>query len=121
MNETKLQLEINPEIVDKTPIFEAGGIKAMITPPIGEEYWAYRVKLSEEQAILGFPKFGVIGIGFAKEEDWNTNLPSGYDTIGIFDHIKHNKGDDSIADSDCIEAIKMIQQAVKLSKEAGNN
>ena len=58
---------------DKTPVFGAKGRGvAMITPPIDEDYWAYRVRLSDTQSIVGFPKFGTVGIGFAVEEDWNT-------------------------------------------------
>ena len=30
------------------------------------------VRLSDAQAILGFPKYLTIGIGFAIEDDWNT-------------------------------------------------
>lgn len=47
----------------------------MLTPLIDEGYWKYRVMLSDTQAIVGFPKFFTVGIGFAVEEDWNTNLP----------------------------------------------
>lgn len=83
----------------------------MLTPRIGGTYWAYRVRLTERQALLGFPKFGTIGIGFDQEEDWNANLPYGMDTEQVFQHIKHNKGDDSIADDDVREAIRMIQAA----------
>lgn len=85
----------------------------LLTPPIDEGYWSYRVKLSETQAIVGFPKFSTIGIGFAQEEDWNTNLPSTCDAEKIYDHIAHNKGDDSISRDDCITAIRMIQDAVR--------
>lgn len=67
---------------DNPPI---GGV-IMITPALNEDYWAYRVRLSEKQAIVGFPKFGTIGIGFAVEDDdWNTNLPySGCSAEEIF-------------------------------------
>ena len=75
------------------------------------------MKLSDEQAIVGFPKFGMIGIGFAQEEDWNTNLPSSLDAQEIFDHISHNKGDPDIADEDCVQAIRMIQAAVPKEEE----
>ena len=83
-----------------------------ITPPIDEDYWAYRVRLSETQAIIGFPKFGTIGIGFAVEEDWNSNLPYVEPAEQIFGHIGHNKSDDSISDEICVTAIQMIQKAV---------
>lgn len=94
---------------DETPNF--GGL--MLTPKLGEAYWSYRVLLSERQAIVGFPKFFTTGIGFAiEDEDWNTNFPYTVDAVEIFNHIKHNKGDDSIADEDCIAAIRLIQEAI---------
>lgn len=83
----------------------------MITPPIDEDYWTYRVQLAGKQAILGFPKFGTIGIGFAVEEDWNTNLPYTCGTEEIYEHIEHNKGDDAITREDCLAAIKLVQDA----------
>lgn len=83
------------------------------TPPITEDYWEYRVRLSEMQAIVGFPKFGTIGIGFAKETDWNTNLPFNMPAGDIFRHIKHNKGSAEIKVADCLTAIEMIRSAAK--------
>jgi hypothetical protein len=85
----------------------------MLTPPIDEDYWAFRVKLSDAQAIVGFPKFGTIGIGFAQEEDWNTNFPYTCTAEEIYDHIEHNKADDSISREDCIAAIRMVQEAAR--------
>lgn len=94
---------------DDPPI---GGV-VMITPALDEDYWSYRVIVGEHQAVVGFPKFTTIGIGFAVEDaDWNTNLPYTVETERIWEHIKHNKGDDSIPDEWCIEAIRLIQQAV---------
>src|SRR5258708_977625 len=83
---------------DKTP--HIGPV--MMTPPIDEDYWAFRVRLSEKQAIVGFPKFFTVGIGFAREEDWNTNLAYTCTADEIYDHIAHNKGDDSISRDDCL-------------------
>lgn len=62
----------------------------LITPPISSDYWSYRVQLNERQALVGFPKFGSIGIGFAREDDWNTNLPYTCHTLEILSHIWHN-------------------------------
>ncbi len=95
---------------DSTHIYD----NVLTTPDIEEEYWTYRVKLSDTQAVLGFPKFFTTGIGFAVEEDWNINLPWTSDATDIFSHIRHNKGDDSIPDEDVISAIRMIQEAVRL-------
>ena len=92
-----------------------GGV--MFTPPIDENYWLWRVRLSDTQAIVGFPKFMTIGIGFQREEDWNTNLPYTCPAGEIFDHISHNKGDDAIPDSACIAAIELVQQAARQSEQ----
>ena len=66
---------------------------------------------------VGFPKFMQIGIGFQQEEDWNSNLPSTTSAEDIFNHIKDNKGDDSIPDERCIEAIEMIRTAATAYKQ----
>ncbi len=84
-----------------------------MTPALDEDYWEYRVIVGEHQAVVGFPKFMTVGIGFAVEEDWNTNLPYRSPTMDIWKHIRHNKGDDSIPDEICIQAIKMIQAAAR--------
>jgi hypothetical protein len=83
----------------------------MITPPIDEDYWLFRVGVSDTQGIVCFPKFCTFGIGFQVEEDWNTNLPYTCDAKEIYNHIKCNKGDAKISAATCIEAIKMIQDA----------
>lgn len=98
---------------DKTR--RAGGI--VITPAIEPDYWTYRVRLSETQAIVGFPKFFTVGIGFAEEEDWNTNLPYTCDAEEIYEHIAHNKGDDSISRGDCIDAIRLVQRVATADRE----
>lgn len=88
----------------------------MVTPPIDEDYWYWRVKLGEkEQAIVGFPKFNTIGIGFAQEGDWNSNLPYACTPEKILAHIQHNKGGE-ISDEDCLAAIAMVREAARQFK-----
>lgn len=114
MNENQLQLEV----ADR-PLPNQGRVSAkiLVTPPIDPEYWYWRVRVSEEQAILGFPKFNTVGIGFAEEdEDWNTNLPFLCSAQSIYDHIKRNKGSDSISESRCLEAIEMLREAARQFK-----
>jgi hypothetical protein len=114
-----LELQVNGSCVDKTVRFSSlGGAAAMMTPLITESYWLFRVPVSDKQAIVGFPKFSTIGIGFQHEEDWNTNLPYSSPADEIFDHISHNKGDDTIPDERCIEAIKLVQDAAAILKGA---
>lgn len=107
----KLQLQVNQNaIADTTRGLAASGV--LLTPAIGESFWLYRVPVSDGQAVVGFPKFGVIGVGFQHEEDWNTNLPSGTDAVEIYEHIRHNKGDAKIPRERCVQAIRLIQTAV---------
>ena len=103
-----LILEANENHVDKTIVINKNII---MTPPIDGEYWLFRVKLDNDQAVLGFSKFGTIGIGFAFEEDWNTNLPYTSDTEMIYNHIKHNKKPSLASKKKVIDAIEKIQDA----------
>lgn len=96
---------------DQSPTYASANAVLVTTPPVGEDYWRYRVQLTEDQAIIGFPKFGTVGIGFAREEDWNSNLPYSVEAEGIYEHIAHNAGDPAITRETCIEAIRMIQAA----------
>ena len=105
-----MQLEYNSKVVPDNGNLGNG---VMITPPINADFWMMRVPLSERQAIVCFPKFCTVGIGFQHEEDWNTNLPYTRDARDIFEHIAHNKGDDSISDADCIAAIEALQTAIR--------
>lgn len=78
-----LEIQINPRAI-KDPTRALAGKGILLCPPIDEDFWLYRVPVSERQAIVGFPKFCVIGIGFQHEEDWNRNLPSSCDAVIIY-------------------------------------
>lgn len=101
---------------DETAVIELGeNAVALFTPPIGEDYWEYRVRVADGQAVVGFGKFGTIGIGFAVEKDWNTNLPYRCETETILSHIWHNHGPNlkgKAGKAVAREAIAMIQAAV---------
>jgi hypothetical protein len=113
-----MQLEINPKFTDKQPTIHAEGVTLLLTPPIDEGYWWMRVPLSPSQAIVAFPKFGTVGIGFQQEDDWNTNLPYSCKATEIFNHISHNKGASDISDETCVRAIELIQEAIRQIREA---
>lgn len=108
---------------NKSPMLRSpGGATLMLSPSLDEDYWAYRVVLTEQQAIVGFPKFSTIGIGFAVEGDgYNTNLPYSCDADEIYDHIADNKGDDSITRERCVEAIRLVQVAVAEDRKTGTD
>ena len=102
-----MQVEINAKFVEANTTFKSPeGGTLMITPPLDEDYWLFRVKLYEDQAMLGFPKFNTVGIGFAQEEDWNTNLPYTCDAQQIYDHIKHNKEYEQITDEQAFTLLR---------------
>lgn len=127
---TKLRLEVSTKFVeqqtdiakgeqaDKNKV-QIGRMVFLVAPlDLDKDYWQFRVQLGKKgQAIVGFPKFTTIGIGFAKETDWNTNLPYRCGTDEIFEHIAHNKGDNNIADEDVKRAIAMVQKAAKRWKK----
>jgi hypothetical protein len=108
-----MTVEVNPHFSPRQSEF--GGIA--ITPLIDENFFIARVMLYEDQAICIFPKFFTIGCGFAKEDDWNTNLPLSCDAEEIYTHIEHNKLYDAISREQCIEAIRLLQGWYK-SEEA---
>lgn len=92
---------------------EPSGSPILFTPPVSDEYWTYRVRVADGQAIVAFPKFLTLGIGFAVEQDWNTNLPYTSDATDIYAHIEHNRGSDEITRERCVLAIELIQDAIR--------
>lgn len=104
-----MQVEFNQEFKKSNDTFHNGNSVISITPPINSSYFIYRVHLHEDQYLLAFPKFTTIGIGFAKEEDWNTNLPFSCDAEEIYNHIEHNKLYDCITKEQVIEAINLLK------------
>ena len=118
----KLQVELNPAFVNPPDnnVFVAGegDVEIMTTPPIDENFWLLRVKVSDKQAVVAFPKFCTIGIGFQVEDaDWNLNLPYRCDAKEIYKHIVKNKGDHRISRATCIIAIKMLQKTISAIKQ----
>jgi hypothetical protein len=103
-----MELEIK-EQDNKTTVIRGGTASIMMAPIVDDSYWKYRVKLYKDQAVIGFPKFCTIGVGFAKEEDWNTNLPYTCSAEEICKHIWHNKKYSNITKEQVIEAITLIQ------------
>lgn len=96
---------------NETPEVAVGGVTLVMTPPISDDYWAYRVRVANGQAVLGFPKYGTIGIGFAVENDWNSNLPYWCGNEEIYKHIAHNRGTPDLSEAVCRRAIELIQAA----------
>lgn len=100
---------------DTTAVIPTPSKTILMTPSIGQNYWEYRVQVGsgpQPQAVVGFPKFMTIGIGFAVEEDWNCNYPYSCTTDEILDHIWHNAGP-GVSREDARRAIEMIQEAAR--------
>lgn len=115
-----MKIEINQDFVkdsDQADLERAG---IGVTPPIFGDYWKYRVAVSRNQAIIAFPKFFTIGIGFQREdEDWNCNLPYTCDTVKIYEHIRHNRK--NARREKCIKAIELIQEQIRRDCQKTNN
>lgn len=107
-----LKVQINNKFVKECDSFVLNEIKVLVTPPLDEDYWIFRVPLTETQAVVAFPKFSTYGIGFQKEKDWNRNLPYQESAEVIYNHIKHNKGDVFIRKKMIIEAIELLQTTI---------
>ena len=102
-------IEFNTRFKPANDTFEMGKTLVMMTPPVGQDYWLFRVKLFQYQATVAFPKFGTIGIGFAIEDaNWNTNLPYSFPPEQIYSHIRENKKFDEITKDECIQAIALV-------------
>lgn len=108
-----MQIEFNEKFKAANDTFSKGNVSLMITPPLSEDYWVFRVKLFKDQSLLAFPKFSTIGIGFAQEEDWNTNLPYTCTSTEICEHIYHNKQYDEITKDQVMQAIELLQPFCK--------
>lgn len=100
----KLKLEIRKHLV-RDP---CEGSHVMITPPIGSDYWLFRVQIFEDQYVTAFPKFDTIGIGFSIEDDWNCNLPYTCDAEKIRLHIWHNRRYIGVRPKRTRKAIEML-------------
>lgn len=116
----EMQVEVNGNVVkDNDPIKLPGGVVALVTPPLDGNFWIARVPVKDDQAVVAFPKFGQIGIGFQYEDvDWNRNLPATVKSGEIFDHIKANAR--GARKMDCIRAIRLLQRWVRAMKGASN-
>jgi len=116
-----LVVEVNENFAaDKNSTFLAGNTKVMVTPPLNENYWLLRVKVSDKQSVVAFPKFFTIGIGFQHEdEDWNTNLPWVLPSSEILNHIAVNKGRAPL--HKCLQAIQLLKKKIKEMNLDPNN
>jgi hypothetical protein len=95
----------------------SGGV-IMFTPAINQDYYIMRVVLYKDQALVAFPKFGLIGVGFAIEEgSWNTNLPYDVEAERLYKHIRCNKKYRAITKQTCLEGLKLLQAACKKYEE----
>ncbi len=110
----KLVVEYKKDFKPSKDCMRVGNVQLMFTPAISEDYWIMRVKVYRNQAIVAFPKFGLIGVGFAQESDWNTNLPYNMSAETLYKHIERNKKYKALTKERCIQAIKMIQAACAL-------
>ena len=112
----KLELEFRNEFKKKQDSFKTGNLTIMMTPSLDDDYWVFRIVLHKEQALVAFPKFGTMGIGFTEEIDWNTNLPYFCEADYIAKHIWKNRKYKEITKKILIEAIEVLQKASEYYK-----
>lgn len=105
-----ITVEMNENFKKAKDTIYTGAGTILFTPPLDGDYWIFRVRLYEDQALLVFPKFGILGCGFAQEADWNTNLPIKCPAEQIYAHIKHNKKYKQISEQDCLDALIALQK-----------
>ena len=108
---SKLVVEVREGHALAEPL--VGGGRILATPDIDEDFWLLRVVLTDRQAIVAFPKFGMLGAGFQVEAgSWNTNLPWSTDAEELYKHILVNKGDPKLRKVKCIQAIELLQRTI---------
>lgn len=105
-----MKIEVNPNAYNGTDSFVFDDTLFLIPPMVHEDYWLFRAQLKHGQAIVAFPKYATLGIGFAQETDWNTNLPAKCEPEEIFQHIRHNKQYEDISDDEVREAISAVRE-----------
>lgn len=111
MKKKALTVEFNEKFKkENTEVITPSGGIISFTPSINKDYWAFRVKLHKDQSIVAFPKCFTLGVGFAQESNWNTNLPYTTETETLYNHIKENKKYKAITKEKCIEAINLIKE-----------
>lgn len=107
----RIVVEVNANFAKAEDEFVAkGGVPVMVTPPLDEDYFIARVRLCRDQAVQVFPKFGIVGCGFAQEEDWNTNLPIACSAGRIAGHIWRNRKYKRITREQVVAAILALQE-----------
>lgn len=110
-----LELIVHPDFNPAEGLIDMGRVTVALPGGLGKNGgYAFKVQLTPTQAIVGFPKFSTIGIGFLKEDDWNTNLPYSCDAEEIADHISHNRtagGDAELPRALVVAAIRLIRRA----------
>lgn len=103
-----IQVQLNSRAVKDATVSKIPGL--MIMSSDVQENWIARVALADGQALIAFPKFGTVGIGFEREKDWNTNLPCSCEAGEIYEHIKHNKGSAKISKAQCLKGIEALRE-----------
>jgi hypothetical protein len=98
-------------IVERKGVPLPDGVKAF--PTKDDHWWKYRVALSTKQSMTACSKFYTLGIGFSSEVSFGTDLPWTADAEEIYAHIEKNKGDEKISRDRCVEAIRLLQAAIK--------
>ncbi len=90
------------------------------TQPVDDADWAYRVRVSATQAVLGVPRFGSVDVRFERVPRGQHRLAAPYtwSTRGIYLHLapQRGRGVDAPSAERCAAAIRLIQEGARLDR-----
>lgn len=76
--------------------------------------WLFRVDVGGGQAVIGFPKYTTIGVGFEQEpESGNTNLPYTTPAKALLNHSWCNRGGMTATPEEALRAFELVQEAAQ--------
>lgn len=101
------------ERVEPGPADEAGPLDGYFND------WLFRVKVSDGQAVIGYPRLSTIGVGFAVESDDDFGVDAPYD-LGveeIWAAIRVNAG--GVPEGLAVQAIRIVADAAAEARSYG--
>lgn len=108
----KLALETNPRNCLDVQLHLPTGPLLMMTAPLGSDCWLFRVTLEKKLVLAAVPQFGGVNICLQAKDAGDCNMPYESDAAKILRAFRA-RVKKSVADGRCLEAIRMLQAAVK--------
>ena len=108
----KLIIETNPRNCLDLQFHLPSRALLMITAPLQDDCWLFRVRLAKDIVLAAVPVFGGININLQSKKAGNSYMPyeaKGADILDTFCACTTN----SPLDGKCLKATKMLQKKVK--------